>query len=129
MPPCASWFWVGPRWVTARRPSRLQPGLEMWVRLADEKNRYAGSTTALPPAWIENRGGQMAPSVLYMSMSLDGYIAGPNDGPDNPGGDGFDRLHEWYGEDFHPEGLAGQVVDEGNAYGAIVVGRRTVEQI
>jgi hypothetical protein len=30
-----------------------------------------------------------------MSMSLDGYIAGPNDEPDNPGGDGFDRLHEW----------------------------------
>ena len=24
-------------------------------------------------------------------MSLDGYIAGPNDEPDNPGGDGFDR--------------------------------------
>jgi len=28
-------------------------------------------------------------SVLYMSMSLDGYIAGPNDQPGNPGGDGF----------------------------------------
>jgi hypothetical protein len=27
-----------------------------------------------------------------MSMSLDGYIAGPNDGPDNPGGDRFMRL-------------------------------------
>jgi len=33
--------------------------------------------------------------VLYMSMSLDGYIAGPNH-PGNPGGDGFNRLHEWY---------------------------------
>lgn len=31
-------------------------------------------------------------SVLYMLMSPDGYIAGPNDGPDNPGGDGFGRL-------------------------------------
>jgi hypothetical protein len=30
-----------------------------------------------------------------MSMALDGYIAGPNDERDNPGGDGFDRLHEW----------------------------------
>jgi hypothetical protein len=28
---------------------------------------------------IENKGGQMSTSVLYMSMSLDGYIAGPND--------------------------------------------------
>ena len=37
----------------------------------------------------------MSASVLYMSMSLDGYIAGPDDGPGNPGGDGFMRLHEW----------------------------------
>jgi len=36
-------------------------------------------------------------SVLYMSMSLDGYIAGPNDDVGNPGGEGFMRLHEWYG--------------------------------
>jgi dihydrofolate reductase len=64
-----------------------------------------------------------------MSMSLDGYIAGPNDNPDNPGGDGFMRLHAWYGEDFHPPGPAGHVVDEENAYGAIVAGRRTVEQV
>ena len=39
----------------------------------------------------------MSKSVLYMSMSLDGYIAGPNDQPGNPGGDDFMRLHEWYG--------------------------------
>ena len=39
----------------------------------------------------------MSASVLYMSMSLDGYIAGPNDEPGNPGGDGFMRLHDWYG--------------------------------
>ena len=71
----------------------------------------------------------MSRSVLYMSMSLDGYIAGPNDTPDNPGGDGFMRLHEWYGENFHPEGSAGEVVDEENSYGAIVAGRRTVEQV
>ena len=31
----------------------------------------------------------MSTSVLYMSMSLDGYIAGPNDKPGNPGGDDF----------------------------------------
>ena len=75
----------------------------------------------------------MSVSVLYMSMSLDGYIAGPNDGPDNPGGDQFDRLHEWFvtpeGEFARPAGLAGQLYDEMHAYGAIVVGRRTVEQV
>jgi dihydrofolate reductase len=29
-------------------------------------------------------------------MSLDGYVAGPNDGPDNGLGDGGDRLFRWY---------------------------------
>lgn len=71
----------------------------------------------------------MSASVLYMSMSLDGYIAGPNDEPDNPGGDGFDRLHEWFGDFSRPSGPVGELFDEMNAYGAIVVGRRTAEQI
>ena len=37
----------------------------------------------------------MSATVLYMSMSLDGFIAGPNEGPDNGLGDGGHRLHEW----------------------------------
>jgi hypothetical protein len=73
-----------------------------------------------------------------MSMSPDGYIAGPNDEPDNPGGDGFMRLHEWFG--FGPDGPdekivlrppagpAGELVDEYNATGAVLAGRRTAEQ-
>jgi dihydrofolate reductase len=71
----------------------------------------------------------MSSSVLYMSMSLDGYIAGPNDEPDNPGGDGFDRLHQWFGDFSRPSGPVGELFDEMNSYGAIVVGRRTAEQI
>jgi dihydrofolate reductase len=75
----------------------------------------------------------MSVSVLYMSMSVDGYVAGPNDGPDNPGGDGFARLHEWFvapdGAFFRPSGVAGQVMDEINATGAVLAGRRTVEQV
>lgn len=76
----------------------------------------------------------MSASVLYMSMSLDGYIAGPHDEPNNPGGDGFDRLHEWF--HFGPDGKVGQLprearelVDQMDSYGAIVVGRRTGEQV
>ncbi len=75
----------------------------------------------------------MSTSVLYMSMSLDGYIAGPNDEPDNPGGDGFMRLHDWYG--FAPDGqsvqksLGRHFLDESQSTGAVVVGRRTVEQV
>ena len=75
----------------------------------------------------------MSTSVLYMSMSLDGYIAGPNDEVGNPSGDGFMRLHEWLatpdGEFFRPSGEAGQLIDEINATGAVLVGRRLAEQI
>jgi dihydrofolate reductase len=81
----------------------------------------------------------MSESVLYMSMSLDGYIAGSNDEPGNPGGDEFMRLHDWYG--FGPDGPDREVVpvpqsdlgrrflDEINATGAVLAGRRTVEQV
>ena len=30
-----------------------------------------------------------------ISMSLDGFIAGPNVGPEQPLGEGGERLHEW----------------------------------
>ena len=74
----------------------------------------------------------MSSSVLYMSMSLDGYIAGPNDEPGNPGGDGFARLHEWLAtadESGRPAGPAGEVYDEMVTTGAVLVGRRTAEQV
>jgi len=79
----------------------------------------------------------MSSSVLYMSMSLDGYIAGPNDGPGNPGGDDFMRLHEWYGfdQDSPGPGTGGgtgwgaHFISEANATGAVLAGRRTVEQV
>lgn len=80
----------------------------------------------------------MSSSVLYMSMSIDGYIAGPNDGPDNPGGDDFMRLHEWYGfasdagpneESIDPSGIGQQFLDEINMTGAVLSGRNTVEQV
>jgi dihydrofolate reductase len=73
-------------------------------------------------------------SVLYMSMSVDGYVAGPNDEPANPGGDGFMRLHEWYG--YGPDGemveMSGpgrHFLEESRSTGAVLAGRRTVEQV
>src|SRR5688572_15010072 len=88
-------------------------------------------TTFLParPQEVE-----MSASVLYMSMSLDGYIAGPNDEPGNAGGDGFMRLHEWYGFEGEPPNTKGtgwgaHFMDEVNATGAVLAGRRTVEQV
>jgi hypothetical protein len=52
----------------------------------------------------------MAKVAADISVSLDGFLAGPNDGPDNPLGDGGDRLHQWlYGLASwrEPHGLAG----------------------
>jgi dihydrofolate reductase len=71
----------------------------------------------------------MPVSVLFMSMSLDGYIAGPGDSVENPGGHDFDRLHEWFGDFSRPSGPVGEMWDEWNPPGAIVAGRRTVEQV
>lgn len=45
-------------------------------------------------------------------MSLDGYIEGPNVEMDNPGGDGFDRLHEWFGDFSRSSGAAGKLRNE-----------------
>jgi dihydrofolate reductase len=77
----------------------------------------------------------MSATVLYMSMSLDGFIAGPNETPDNGLGDGGERLHEWaftgteadHKKVGRPAGANGEVWDEMMATGAVVAGRGTVE--
>ena len=38
----------------------------------------------------------MGKVVFNMTVSLDGFVAGPNDSPENGLGDGGDRLFEWY---------------------------------
>ena len=68
----------------------------------------------------------MSATVLYMSMSLDGFIAGPNEGPGNGLGDGGHRLHEWYFEGAD-DSANRTVKDESLATGAIVAGRGTFE--
>ena len=40
----------------------------------------------------------MSKVVLYMSMSVDGFIAGPDDGPGRGLGVGGERLHDWLGD-------------------------------
>ena len=37
----------------------------------------------------------MSETIIEISMSLDGYVAGPNQRPDEPLGDGGEQLHEW----------------------------------
>jgi dihydrofolate reductase len=65
--------------------------------------------------------------VLEMTMSLDGYIAGPNVGREYPLGEGGERLHDWmFAGRSGPEVEAFQ--EEMFAHvGAVVMGRRTFD--
>ena len=69
----------------------------------------------------------MSATVLYMSMSLDGFIAGPNETIENGLGDGGDRLHEWALSDPPPGSVNRRVIDEFMSTGAVVAGRGTFE--
>jgi dihydrofolate reductase len=78
----------------------------------------------------------MPSTVLYMSMSLDGFVAGPNERPDNGLGDGGERLHDWIlagaptehsGVPGRPAGVNGAIMDEVMSTGAAAAGRGTVE--
>ena len=75
-----------------------------------------------------------------LTMSLDGFIAGPNDGPDNPLGDEGGRLFNWYftgdAEYVMPSGTMTVNVSPASVdhlretfanIGAIVCGRRTFD--
>ena len=63
----------------------------------------------------------MSSTVLYMSMSLDGFIAGPNESPDNGLGDGGDALHTWA---FSDDGDDQRILSRATARsGAVVMGR------
>ncbi|MGH3031871.1 MAG: dihydrofolate reductase family protein, partial [Gaiellaceae bacterium] len=73
--------------------------------------------------------------LLDISMSLDGFVAGPNPSLEQPLGEGGDGLHEW-GYDLaswrERHGLSGgetnrdaEVLQESlDATGAVVMGRR-----
>ncbi|HEX8229848.1 MAG TPA: dihydrofolate reductase family protein [Chloroflexia bacterium] len=79
----------------------------------------------------------MSKVVFELSMSLDGFVAGPNDGPELPLGEGGERLFHWYyigdtafpvpGTDmvFNISRASAELLREGwDTIGAIVVGRR-----
>jgi dihydrofolate reductase len=76
----------------------------------------------------------MAKITADMTMTLDGFIAGPNDSLEHPLGVGGERIHKWvYGLEVwrKPQGLTGgktnedtAIVEESSDVGAHVVGRR-----
>jgi dihydrofolate reductase len=59
-----------------------------------------------------------------ISMSLDGYVAGPNQSLDNPIGEGGMRLHEWAFATEQPTGDAEIVANMHDGIGAFVMGRK-----
>ena len=79
----------------------------------------------------------MTKIIAAITMSVDGYITGPDDGPDKGLGEGGERLHYWVfggpwsyetGPHGSPEGEDAAYLDEGRARGgAVVVGRRMYE--
>jgi dihydrofolate reductase len=78
--------------------------------------------------------------AVGLSMSLDGFIAGPNDGPEQPLGEGGERLFAWYsgGETeyrlpgtemvFSVSPQSAELLRKAHgAMGAFVTGRRTFD--
>ena len=63
---------------------------------------------------------------LDMTMSLDGYVTGPDDGPDAPMGVGGFRLFNWL-DKRHDPGPSGDVYADLLATRALISGRRTYE--
>jgi dihydrofolate reductase len=63
--------------------------------------------------------------VIDMSMSLDGYIAAPNDNPEQGLGEDGMRLHDWAFDDPSVfEQVYGNLVEE---TGAVIMGRRSYD--
>jgi dihydrofolate reductase len=76
----------------------------------------------------------MAKIVLDMSMSLDGFIAGPNNSTEHPLGVDGHRLHDWLNvgsgdpAPFRPTAEpSAAVFDEVMATGAVIAGRHTYD--
>ncbi|WP_328307067.1 dihydrofolate reductase family protein [Actinomycetospora sp. NBC_00405] len=68
----------------------------------------------------------MTALCLDMTVSLDGFVAGPDDGPDAPLGRGGFRLFNWL-DRRHDPGPSGEVYAEATATRAVLAGRRTYE--
>ena len=81
----------------------------------------------------------MAKVIIDLSMSLDGFITGPNPTKEQGLGENGDKLHEWYfngptastrSEFFRPLGASMAVAEEMfDTTGAMVVGRKMYDLV
>ena len=69
----------------------------------------------------------MARVICDMSISLDGYVTGPNDSRENPFGDGAGMLHDWIFDAATDDdrALLQEMVD---GVGAVVMGRKSFDK-
>ncbi len=65
--------------------------------------------------------------LLSFTMSLDGFIAGPNVGKAHPMGEGGEHLHEWLFKGSREEPDASMAREMFERGGATVLGRRTFD--
>jgi dihydrofolate reductase len=66
----------------------------------------------------------MSKTILDMSVSLDGFVAGPNETVDNGLGDGGQRLHDWLESG---SGVDAEMMAAYESVGASVCGRGTAD--
>jgi dihydrofolate reductase len=69
----------------------------------------------------------MAHVVSDMSMSLDGFVTGPNDSRENPFGDGAGTLHNWI-FDSPTDADQAFLTEAIEGTGAVVMGRRSFDK-
>jgi dihydrofolate reductase len=73
------------------------------------------------------KDGAVTKVLLEMSMSLDGYVTGPDVGPDEPMGRGGERLHEWMFEGRSDAEVERFESEHFKDIGAVIVGRRMAD--
>jgi dihydrofolate reductase len=98
--------------MICRRLMRSAPGVVLWVKYLDRPDGPYGEQAF------------MALVICDMSISLDGYVTGPNDSRENPFGDGAGMLHDWmFGAATDDDrALLREMVD---GAGAVVMGRKS----
>jgi hypothetical protein len=124
----AAFIYASPSWSSRYEP-RTPPLFGR--RLPGYRDGRANSDYLLPAEDGGAEGAEevvMSKVVLDVSMSLDGFIAGPNVREAEPMGDGGERLHAWMagnGPDAQIDIGVRREVDA--TVGATVIGRRTFD--
>src|SRR6266542_224902 len=89
------------------------------------------------PGTVPGEEASMTMVVTALSTSVDGFIAGADDGPEQPLGIGGQRLFKWYSDgdtpsryfpSFKLSAASAKFFDEGaSRVGAVIAGRRTYD--